>query len=107
MKPSDREMYNLNPKSLGIYSQTECEYFATFILKYKLESEANEATTNESRISLEEYRDKIQNTIYVLNSNMVKPEVSTDGILTFYNQLTPDNIIKLFRHGKGLYEARD
>jgi hypothetical protein len=93
-----------SPKHLEILTQTECEYFANLLQKNRSEAEA--AGIQPDSVNLDVYREKILNTIHVLNENMVKPEVSTEALLEFHNQSTVTNIIKLLRRGKQMYEAR-
>lgn len=86
-------------------SQTECEYFATLLVKQPTDNEAASNSEEES-VDLEFYFERARNTVQVLNDNLVKPEVPTAQFFEFYRDSTVMNVVKLLMRGKQLYEDR-
>lgn len=94
-----------SPQGLSILSQTECEYFATLLVKQPTDNEAASNSEEES-VDLEFYFERARNTVQVLNDNLVKPEVPTAQFFEFYRDSTVMNVVKLLMRGKQLYEDR-
>ena len=90
--------YNLNPESLEILSEMECDYGQS-ALRHKTATYRNEEM-------LKDLYEKTKTTIEVMDQNMVRPDITDRILFSHYNEVNKKNVIKLLIRTKRLYDAR-
>ena len=99
MTSEQRLQYNLNPQGLQILTQIECEY-GQATLRHKSANLASQEV-------LHELYARSRCTIEVLETNMVRPDISSAILFNHYQEVSKKNVIKLLIRVKKMYEARN